>query len=242
MVGGLHRGELVDHPDAPELGFVVPGPRLLSPLRQPRRRREALRHRRAVRAPSGSTSSRRCSARMLESAQEAFEVLISIGAGTGLLYLLRWFWWRINAWCEVVAMVSSFTISVVFFVMRKNGPRAAVRAHACSIRSRSRRSAGSITAFVSAADQPRAADRVLPEGASVGPWLGDGSPRGRASATPRPRCYSDDMGKATLGWIAGCLTIWSSLFAIGNFLYGRTARCAHADRRLRRQRGRACCT
>ena len=30
------------------------------------------------------------------------------------------------------------------------------------------------------------------------------------------------MGKATLGWISGCLTIWSSLFAIGNFLYGRT--------------------
>ena len=34
--------------------------------------------------------------------------------------------------------------------------------------------------------------------------------------------YSDNMGQATLGWIAGCLTIWSSLFAIGNFLYGRT--------------------
>jgi hypothetical protein len=34
--------------------------------------------------------------------------------------------------------------------------------------------------------------------------------------------YSDDMGKATLGWVAGSLTIWSSLFAIGNFLYGRT--------------------
>jgi SSS family solute:Na+ symporter len=30
------------------------------------------------------------------------------------------------------------------------------------------------------------------------------------------------MGKATLGWVAGCLTIWMSLFAIGNFLYGRT--------------------
>src|SRR6476619_4432861 len=58
---------------------------------------------------------------VLASAQEAFEVLISIGAGTGLLYLLRWFWWRINAWTEVVAMVSSFTISVVFFVMKKNG-------------------------------------------------------------------------------------------------------------------------
>src|SRR5262245_2667359 len=59
--------------------------------------------------------------RGLESSQTAFEILISIGAGTGLLYLLRWFWWRINAWCEVVAMVSSFGISVVFFVMKMNG-------------------------------------------------------------------------------------------------------------------------
>src|SRR5215207_8775071 len=58
---------------------------------------------------------------MLESAQEAFEILISIGAGTGLLYLLRWFWWRINAWTEVVAMVSSFAVSLFFFGMRKTG-------------------------------------------------------------------------------------------------------------------------
>jgi hypothetical protein len=33
--------------------------------------------------------------------------------------------------------------------------------------------------------------------------------------------HGDHMGKATLGWVSGCLTIWSSLFAIGNFLYGR---------------------
>src|SRR5258708_23791235 len=57
----------------------------------------------------------------LESSEDAFEVLISIGAGTGLLYLLRWFWWRINAWTEVVAMISSFTISLIFFVLRKTG-------------------------------------------------------------------------------------------------------------------------
>src|SRR5687768_10750648 len=56
---------------------------------------------------------------ILTSAQEAFEVLISIGAGTGLLYMLRWFWWRINAWCEVVAMLSSFAVSVTFFVIKK---------------------------------------------------------------------------------------------------------------------------
>ena len=42
----------------------------------------------------------------------------------GCLYLLRWFWWRINAWCEVVAMISSFAISVVFFVAGEDRPRA----------------------------------------------------------------------------------------------------------------------
>ena len=41
-------------------------------------------------------------------ATQSFELLLSIGAGTGLIYLLRWFWWRINAWCEITAMVSSF--------------------------------------------------------------------------------------------------------------------------------------
>jgi len=55
---------------------------------------------------------------VLDSVQEGFEILVSIGAGTGLLYLLRWFWWRINTWCEVVAMISSFTISMVFFIMK----------------------------------------------------------------------------------------------------------------------------
>ena len=51
----------------------------------------------------------------------AFDLLLSIGAGTGLLYLLRWFWWRINAWSEIAAMISSFVVSIGFFVARKGG-------------------------------------------------------------------------------------------------------------------------
>ena len=43
------------------------------------------------------------------------------GPGTGLLYLVRWFWWRVNAWCEVVAMVSSFLVSLALLVLAKNG-------------------------------------------------------------------------------------------------------------------------
>ena len=51
----------------------------------------------------------------LENALQAFGVLLQIGAGTGLLFLLRWFWWRINAWSEIVAMVVSFAVAGIFF-------------------------------------------------------------------------------------------------------------------------------
>ena len=57
----------------------------------------------------------------LTNAGDAFQLLLSIGAGTGLLYLLRWFWWRINAWSEVAAMISSALVAVGFFVAKRNG-------------------------------------------------------------------------------------------------------------------------
>ena len=48
----------------------------------------------------------------LQNAFQAFRLVLTIGAGTGLLFLLRWFWRRINAWSEIAAMVFSFTISI----------------------------------------------------------------------------------------------------------------------------------
>jgi Na+/proline symporter len=49
---------------------------------------------------------------------DAWRFIIALGAGTGLVYLLRWFWWRINAWSEVAAMIAAFitslTVQVVF--------------------------------------------------------------------------------------------------------------------------------
>jgi len=50
----------------------------------------------------------------LESAMQAFRLILTIGAGTGLLFLLRWFWPRINAWSEISAMVLSFMVSLFF--------------------------------------------------------------------------------------------------------------------------------
>jgi SSS family solute:Na+ symporter len=50
----------------------------------------------------------------LQNAFQAFQILLQIGAGTGLVFLLRWFWWRVNAWSEVSAMVISFLVAIYF--------------------------------------------------------------------------------------------------------------------------------
>jgi hypothetical protein len=57
----------------------------------------------------------------LDTAKEAFDLILSIGAGTGLIYLLRWFWWRVNAWSEIAAMTSSFIMALAFFIAGKQG-------------------------------------------------------------------------------------------------------------------------
>lgn len=50
----------------------------------------------------------------LQSALDTFQILLQVGAGTGLIFLLRWFWWRINAFSELSAMIASFVFAVMF--------------------------------------------------------------------------------------------------------------------------------
>jgi Na+/proline symporter len=49
-----------------------------------------------------------------ESALDTFNILLQIGAGTGLIFILRWFWWRINAYSEITGMIVSFVVALVF--------------------------------------------------------------------------------------------------------------------------------
>ena len=108
------------------------------------------RHREALR--DGGARARRCCCSSLSSAmvfaldtaQDSFNIILQIGAGTGLLYLLRWFWWRVTAWCEIVAMVSSFlVVAWCFLVLTKNGVELGTAAAAAHHASRSPPSAGS---------------------------------------------------------------------------------------------------
>jgi SSS family solute:Na+ symporter len=49
----------------------------------------------------------------MESIANAWKILMALGAGTGLVYILRWFWWRINAWSEISAMTAAFITSLI---------------------------------------------------------------------------------------------------------------------------------
>jgi len=53
----------------------------------------------------------------MSSALSAFNILLQIGAGTGLIFILRWFWWRINAYTEISAMAISFVVALFFEVI-----------------------------------------------------------------------------------------------------------------------------
>ena len=54
---------------------------------------------------------------LIESAKSGFDLMVQVGAGTGIIFLLRWFWMRINAWTEIVAMLVSFLCAVFFQIV-----------------------------------------------------------------------------------------------------------------------------
>lgn len=59
----------------------------------------------------------------IKSAKDVFDLLLQIGAGTGLLFIMRWFWSRINPYSEIAAMAISFVVAIVFFINGKlNAP------------------------------------------------------------------------------------------------------------------------
>ena len=58
---------------------------------------------------------------ILQNALQAFQYILMIGAGTGLIYILRWFWWRINAFSEIAAMIAAVSFSLIFIAIENFG-------------------------------------------------------------------------------------------------------------------------
>lgn len=156
---------------------------------------------------------------LLDSAKDTFDIILQIGAGTGLLYLLRWFWWRITAWCEVVAMISSFGISVVLLVLKKQSPGLELSTHhALLLTIAVTTVCWVVTAFVG----PQTDRATLVAFYRKVRPFGPGWSRIRAEAGLQDEPGGgENIPLALVGWFSGCVLVWSSLFTVGSFLYGR---------------------
>ncbi len=171
----------------------------------------------------------------MTNAKASFDLLLAVGAGTGLIYILRWFWWRVNAWSEISAMVISFVIACFF---AWGAPRLGLE--------EAMHNAGCFRIM-------RYGDWKLVLGilgTTIG-WLAvtyltppvdshtlrnfyrkvqPGGP-GWRKVVREARAEGDEI-VSDQGWdvpigilcmMLGCLGIWSALFAFGNVLYGRPA-------------------
>ena len=158
---------------------------------------------------------------VLETAKDSFDIILQVGAGTGLLYLVRWFWWRVNAWCEVNAMISSF-VRLDRSCWSSGSSAIVIPTHyALLITIAFTTVCWVLTAYLGPPDRPQDADRVLQEGPALRAGL-EGRPQGSRDHRGRgPRdAREHPAGPRRLG-LGSAPTIWSALFTVGNFLYGR---------------------
>ncbi|HEV3200245.1 MAG TPA: sodium:solute symporter family protein [Bryobacteraceae bacterium] len=166
-----------------------------------------------------------CSSAMvfaLDTASGSFNVILQIGAGTGLLYLVRWFWWRVTAWCEIVAMVSSFCMSLLFLILTRSQAAPSTAAQllitvavttVCWL----------ATAYLGPQNDPKVLMDFYMKVRPFGPgWRPIQMRAGISNADATAMdLRTENFPLSLLGWFTGCIMIWSALFTVGNFLYGR---------------------
>ena len=150
----------------------------------------------------------------LENAYQAFQILLQIGAGTGLIFLLRWFWWRINAWSEISAMIISFVVAVYFQFVHEAIGFPALHPSVMLISGIAVTTVFwfAVTMLTSPTDRATLQafyDRLHPFG------------RGWSNVVEtKPRDRDESLGAALLCWFLGCVVVYGSLFGTGFFVYG----------------------
>lgn len=159
---------------------------------------------------------------LLDTAKDTFDIILQVGAGTGLLYLFRWFWWRINAWCEVVAMLSSFLVSIAFLVIKKSGGEVPSTANSLLITIAVTTVCWVLAAYLAPQTDRKTLIEFYRKVRPAGPgW----EPIREAAGISKTEAAQtgESLPLALVGWLSGSITIWSSLFTVGNILYGRTS-------------------
>ena len=172
---------------------------------------------------------------LLETAMQAFQILLQIGAGTGLVFLLRWFWWRINTWSEISAMVISFVVALYFAFLHTALGFASWNSSAELVVGVAVTTVGWIV--VTFLTPPVDTEKLLDFHAKIRPlgrgWdavvrrtdgpeqggPGDGDSGDDDSGTGQ----GGEFAAGILSWFLGCVMVYATLFGTGFLLYGNMA-------------------
>src|SRR6185312_1817068 len=154
-------------------------------------------------------------AALLQSVGEGWKIVLETGAGTGAVYLLRWYWWRINAWSEISAMTAALVMSVGlrFTTFHPSGSAVDTAMRALLV-------TGVTTVFwlvVTFATKPEPQEILLKFYRSVRPQITGWRPIA-AIASEVPQRH--DLGQNLLSWVLGCIMVYMALFGLGHVLLG----------------------
>jgi solute:Na+ symporter, SSS family len=144
---------------------------------------------------------------VLEQAKDAFDLILQIGAGTGLLFILRWFWKKINPYSEITAMVVSFLVAMTFFVLD--------RGYNIEYSNTMKMLSGITITTV--------AWVVVTFITSNEKYM---NPNFEEKAFGKEDKFKN-MGYKVLSIFLGCIAIYSALFATGKFLFGQSNQGAY---------------
>jgi solute:Na+ symporter, SSS family len=154
----------------------------------------------------------------LTSIEGAWRFLLALGAGTGLVLILRWYWWRINAWSEISAMLTSFVLALVLmFAVEPRYPAGDMRNDAWNML---------VTVAVSTVVWVAATFMTAPEPQekleSFYARVRPGGP-GWARVSERMGLGREPIPGGALAWtnwIAGIIAVYTTLFGIGKIVFG----------------------
>ncbi|HZT33025.1 MAG TPA: sodium:solute symporter family protein [Bryobacteraceae bacterium] len=149
----------------------------------------------------------------MDSITGAWKLLIVTGAGTGTVLILRWFWWRINAWSEVSAMAAAFVVSVALqtrFGLSSDDPRGFAIIMLITV--------GITTAVwlaVTLLTAPEPTEVLVGFYKRVRPSAALWKPIARLAPEVPP---AHDLKYNFLDWVAGCVMIYGALFGVGKII------------------------
>jgi solute:Na+ symporter, SSS family len=152
---------------------------------------------------------------LLADIRSGWQAVLEVGAGTGGVYLLRWYWWRINAWSEISAMATALFMTIV---LRGVAP---FSGSSTVVFAKTALTVSAVTTLVwlivTYATKPEPEQVLLKFYRDVRPQISGWKPIARLAPEVPP---TRDLGRNLLSWVLGCAMVYLALFGLGHVLLG----------------------